>query len=584
MKKRLLFIAACALLFFIAVRPATSVFAVACAFPISPAGGDYAVSESCSITADSLDGLDYANNVETETANPASITVPTGVTLTIPSGIAGSTVLATGVLSLTGGAVVLGSANAQVKLNTPLYVGDADADGWPNDTTYFTATASGRRRLSLMRSRVTADCSDITYSLGNSCAKRRDIALAYTGATLTNYDIVFTVDTATSIAAGTMTADCGDIRMKDSDGTTALSYWIESGCNTAATQIWTRVPSVPDGGKTIYMDYDGTTALDGFEAWAGTFTLMYTASCPAGWTQNADFDNRFPYGATTYGTTGGASSHSHAAVSCTTNSSSLGGGRTGGGYACSPTHSHGGADATIGSTSGVLPPYLDVVMCKRTDLVIPSGFIALFDASVPTGWTRFSSLDGIFPRGAVSYGTTGGATSHTHTKTGGTTNNNSGSGGCQAGTCEGDYALTHHHTVSSGTTGTGTHTPPYLDVIFGQANSQTVGTAGLVAMTDVLPPLGWMRFSALDDKFPRGAITYGGTGGASTHTHSLTLSTGGPSSTKCGLSGSQAGGRYNHTHSCTTSSDGQSNLPPYATTIFAKRNSPLPTVSVGEEQ
>jgi hypothetical protein len=585
MKKRLLLLVGYAFLLFIAVRSATPVYAVACSFPISPANGDWAVSESCSITADSLDGLDYANNVEEATTNPASITVPTGVTLTIPSGILGSTILATGSLILTGGTVVVGSANAIVKLNTPLYAADADADGWPNDTTYFTATASGRRRLSLMRSRATADCLDSAYSPGNSCGKRRDIALTYSGTELTNYDIVFSVDTATSIAAGNMSADCGDIRMKDSDGTTALSYWIEGGCNTTTTQVWTRVPSIPDGGKTIYMDYDGTTATDGFEAWAGTFTLMYNASCPAGWTQNADFDTGFPYGSATYGTTGGSASHAHNAVSCTTSSGGGGGGRTGGGVFCTQTHSHSGADATIGTNSNVLPPYLDVVMCKKADLVVPASFISLFDTAVPAGWTRFSALDGKHPRGSTTYGATGGATTHTHTKSGGATNNqSSGSNVCQGSTCEGDYAIAHHHTVTSGTTGAGTNTPPYLDMIFGQKNSQGAATAGLITITDVIPPLGWTRFSALDSKFPRGASVYGGTGGAATHTHSVSLATGGPSATKCGLSGSQTGGGYNHTHSCTATTNAVSNLPPYANAIFAERNTPLPTASVGEEQ
>ena len=47
----------------------------------------------------------------------------------------------------------------------------------------------------------------------------------------------------------------------------------------------------------------------------------------------------------------------------------------------------------------------------------------------------------------------------------------------------------------------------------------------------ILPPLGWQRFSALDGAFPRGAASYGSTGGSSTHTHSVTITTGGPSAT-----------------------------------------------------
>lgn len=45
---------------------------------------------------------------------------------------------------------------------------------------------------------------------------------------------------------------------------------------------------------------------------------------------------------------------------------------------------------------------------------IPSGMIAMFDASCPTGWTRVSALDGRYPRGASTYGGTGTDGNHAH--------------------------------------------------------------------------------------------------------------------------------------------------------------------------
>jgi len=45
---------------------------------------------------------------------------------------------------------------------------------------------------------------------------------------------------------------------------------------------------------------------------------------------------------------------------------------------------------------------------------IPSGMIAIFDTSCPTGWTRVSAFDGLFLRGSDTYGGTGGAETHTH--------------------------------------------------------------------------------------------------------------------------------------------------------------------------
>jgi len=52
-----------------------------------------------------------------------------------------------------------------------------------------------------------------------------------------------------------MRSDCGDIRIRDANGITYLSYWIQSGCNTVATKIWTKVSSINAGSKTIYAYY-----------------------------------------------------------------------------------------------------------------------------------------------------------------------------------------------------------------------------------------------------------------------------------------------------------------------------------------
>jgi hypothetical protein len=45
---------------------------------------------------------------------------------------------------------------------------------------------------------------------------------------------------------------------------------------------------------------------------------------------------------------------------------------------------------------------------------IPSGMIAIFDTACPLGWTRLAALDGRVPRGAASYGGTGGGNTHFH--------------------------------------------------------------------------------------------------------------------------------------------------------------------------
>jgi hypothetical protein len=95
---------------------------------------------------------------------------------------------------------------------------------------------------------------------------------------LRDYQILVALDTASLISAGKMRSDCGDIRLADSDGTTLLSYWIEPNtCNTNATRIWVKVPSIPaNTTKTIYMYYGNPTASTASDAEAvftesGTF-------------------------------------------------------------------------------------------------------------------------------------------------------------------------------------------------------------------------------------------------------------------------------------------------------------------------
>ena len=81
------------------------------------------------------------------------------------------------------------------------------------------------------------------------------------GSSLTDYQVLLTVDTASLISEGKMQADCDDIRFTDSDESTELPYWLESGCNTASTKVWVKVPSLtPSSTRIIYIYYGNTNA------------------------------------------------------------------------------------------------------------------------------------------------------------------------------------------------------------------------------------------------------------------------------------------------------------------------------------
>jgi hypothetical protein len=104
--------------------------------------------------------------------------------------------------------------------------------------------------------------SSAVCALGSQWGYRKSIIITNSGSSaLTDYQVNVTLDTASLISAGKMRSDCGDIRFTDSDGSTLLNYWLESGCNSASTKIWVKVPSIPASStKTIYVYYGNPSA------------------------------------------------------------------------------------------------------------------------------------------------------------------------------------------------------------------------------------------------------------------------------------------------------------------------------------
>jgi site-specific recombinase XerD len=83
------------------------------------------------------------------------------------------------------------------------------------------------------------------------------------GGTLTSYQTRIEVNTATLVSQGKMQSDCGDMRFTESDGTTSVPFWIETGCNTTTTVVWLKPASLASGSNTVYMYYDNSYASDG---------------------------------------------------------------------------------------------------------------------------------------------------------------------------------------------------------------------------------------------------------------------------------------------------------------------------------
>lgn len=437
------------------------------------------------------------------------------------------------------------------------------------------------------------------------------------GGAKSNYDVLVVTDTKALVDATKLQSDCDDLRFTDTDATTLVTYWIESGCNTTSTQIWVRIPDIAAStSETYYMYYGNSGASVGQQSYSGKMILMFSvneASLPAGWTAVAAFNtsNRFPIGSSSYGATADSANHNHTFSGTSGDYASIcytwkKAGDTAQTYLNQHTHAFSN---TVGN-SNPSPPYVNIVYADNSTFPssLPASSILPFtvdSASLPAGWSSVVDLNGTtdtdkrFPRGSTTYGTTGGSPTHTHTFSGtmGGKTVTQGSWTVYAAADGLAYVpawpgVGHTHPYSF-TSGAGSSLPTYLDVAFGTNATQQSFPASSVFLFTGTPPMGWTRFSALDSKFPRGSTTYGGSSATTTHDHSYS------GNTTANLSGANihvtnaslglgavcavncnAAGHW-HAFSGTTSSDAASFSS--VETIFATRNSTAVATTVGSE-
>ena len=143
-----------------------------------------------------------------------------------------------------------------------IYAGTNLDQRWNTSATFNT---SGATLSAGMQSPVTGNKLSLNSSsplTGWAYRKAVTVNNSTNSATLTNYQVQITTDTATLISQGKMNSDCSDMRFTDTDGTTILNYWIETGCNTASTLVWVKVPSISASStKTIYEYYGNSSGI-----------------------------------------------------------------------------------------------------------------------------------------------------------------------------------------------------------------------------------------------------------------------------------------------------------------------------------
>lgn len=92
---------------------------------------------------------------------------------------------------------------------------------------------------------------------------RQTVTITNSGSAQTDYQVSFTLDTATLITAGKMLSNCNDLRVTDYNGN-LLPYWVEesgtNACNTATTKIWVKIPSLIAGTSSLLVYYGNPMA------------------------------------------------------------------------------------------------------------------------------------------------------------------------------------------------------------------------------------------------------------------------------------------------------------------------------------
>lgn len=83
-----------------------------------------------------------------------------------------------------------------------------------------------------------------------NCNKRKPIVI-----TSNTAEIDYQIKLDVNFSSG-METDFSDIRFTDSDETTEISFWIEEYTASDDATVWVKIPSIPNGTKTIYMYYD----------------------------------------------------------------------------------------------------------------------------------------------------------------------------------------------------------------------------------------------------------------------------------------------------------------------------------------
>lgn len=201
--------------------------------------------------------------------------------------------------------------------------------------------------------------------------------------------------------------------------------------------------------------------------------LMFDATLPTGWTAISSLNSRYVYGANGSTVTGGSNTHVHTVSGTTAAAAGTQLDNRTGGTQATPLPATAAHTHTISSTTPAVnnePPYIEVIYASTTvATTTPTGALTMWTDTPPAGWLNRSADSGDpfydkFLKGSASYGTTGGADTHTHADM--TSITSSAASASTAGrTGATGAANTHTHQVDVSTFSTNYNLPPYITAI-----------------------------------------------------------------------------------------------------------------------
>lgn len=241
----------------------------------NPGAATTTISSACAFPG-TIDGVDYGSG----STNTGVLAIANGGNLTIGVG----QTIAVGTITIAAGGAIGITTKGTIKINTPLYIADGDADGYPLNATQTLSSSGTVRRYTLTS--FTLDCNDGDANYNTVCCTANGGACSAGGeccSTICRTDADsdgYYVGTTGLCRASNTTTDCndGDNSYYPGNG----NWYNDSGdhdCSGSVEKLYSDFScSTCDGGAGRQSDSDGIDAGTGCGS-SGTWWVSLGWGC-----------------------------------------------------------------------------------------------------------------------------------------------------------------------------------------------------------------------------------------------------------------------------------------------------------------